>query len=77
MDMSKLESSTGHDFDMSFMDTMIKHHQDGINMAKDSEGKLQKKELKDFSRKMAKNQQIEISKMEKWKSSMNHQQNEH
>ena len=70
MDMSQLESKTGHDFDMAFMDMMTKHHQDGMKMAQQMSPTLKHKELKEFSGKAVQNQKSEIEKMSKWMASM-------
>lgn len=72
MEMSKLENSSGHEFDMAFMDMMTKHHQDGIKMANEMSGQLKQKDLKTFAKNTAQKQKSEVMKMEKWKASMDH-----
>ena len=72
MDMSELEKSKGHDFDMAFLAMMSKHHEGGIKMANETSGQLKHDELKAFAKKTAQNQKNEIMKMEKWRASMDH-----
>src|SRR3546814_6489665 len=37
MDMKKLESLNGNDFDLEFLRQMIAHHEGAVNMAKDAQ----------------------------------------
>lgn len=70
IDMSKLESSQGSQFDKTFLEMMSQHHQDGIQMVKGAEANLQHKEVKEFAEKAIKKQTAEVSKMDQLKSSI-------
>lgn len=70
MDVSKLESAKGKDFDKQFADMMIQHHKDGIKMAKDSSPQLRDGEIKNFVGRMIKNQTKEEEQLQKISSSL-------
>lgn len=65
MDMSKLESSSGHEFDMAFSEMMAKHHQQGIDMVNGVSKELSNPEIKKFAQNAAKKQEDEKEKLEK------------
>ena len=70
MDMTKLHSLSGKEFDVAFLNMMSKHHEGAVEMSKDAESKLEHKEVKKFAQKTIKDQTAEISKIEKMKSSI-------
>ena len=70
MDMSHMQTSSGHDFDMMFVDMMIPHHRGAIEMARDALQKAQRQELKDFAQETIDKQEKEIAELEAWKKSM-------
>jgi uncharacterized protein (DUF305 family) len=70
MDMSKLETASGKEFDKQFLAMMTKHHQDGIEMMNASMPKLQHKETKSMAEKGVKKQTAEIEKMDKLQSTI-------
>lgn len=71
MDMSNMSSmlvgKTGDDFDKAFINGMIEHHQDAIDMAKMADVQASHQEIKDLSRDIIDAQQKEINDMNAWK----------
>jgi uncharacterized protein (DUF305 family) len=65
MDMDGLKSASGTDFDHAYIDMMSKHHEDGINMAKDAESNAATSKVKSFAKKIVKNQTSEKEEMSK------------
>ena len=63
MDMSKLESSTGKDFDRHFIDMTIKHHQGGVDMSRDALKHAKSQEVKDKAKMIIDMQTKEIAEM--------------
>lgn len=55
-------------FDLEFIDTMSKHHADGVHMARLAQDKVQHEELKRLTRKIPVDQQAEIDEMQAWRS---------
>ena len=70
MDMSKLESSKGKDFDKMFAQMMAKHHEGGIQMSKELSSQLQDPEIKKFAEKVSKNQLNERDHLKDLQTSM-------
>ena len=70
MDMSHMQTSSGHAFDMMFVDMMIPHHKGAIEMSRDALQKAQRQELKDFAQETIDKQGKEIAELEAWKKSM-------
>lgn len=70
MDMSHMQMSSGHDFDMMFVDMMIPHHKGAIEMSRDALQKAQRQELKDFAQETIDKQEKEIVELQEWKKSM-------
>jgi uncharacterized protein (DUF305 family) len=70
MDMSHMQTTSGHAFDMMFVDMMIPHHKGAIEMSRDALQKAQHQELKDFARETIAKQGKEIAELEAWKKSM-------
>lgn len=67
MDMKKLGSATGNDFDLAFIEMMIPHHQGALLMAKEALDKSQHPELKTLAQTIIMAQETEIDTMQKWK----------
>ena len=67
MDMSHMQSMTGHALDMMFMDMMIPHHEGGVAMGQDALAKAEHPEIKEFAQKMIEKQKKEIEQMQQWK----------
>lgn len=63
MDMSKLKSSTGKDFDHHFIDMTIKHHQGGVDMSRDALKHAKSQEVKDKAQMIIDMQTKEITEM--------------
>jgi uncharacterized protein (DUF305 family) len=55
-------------FDLVFLDTMSKHHHDGIHLARMAESKIQRHDLQHLVRKMLADQQTELERMQGWRS---------
>lgn len=70
MDMSHMQTTTGHDFDTMFVDMMIPHHKGALEMSRDALQKAQRQELKDFAQETIDKQEKEIAELEAWKKSM-------
>ena len=70
MDMSHMQNTSGHAFDMMFVDMMIPHHNGAIEMSRDAMQKAQRQELKDFAQETIAKQEKEIAELETWKKSM-------
>ncbi len=70
MDMSHMQTSSGHAFDMMFVDMMIPHHKGALEMSRDALQKAQRQELKDFAQETIDKQEKEIAELEAWKQSM-------
>lgn len=64
--MEKLTGSRGHDFDLQFLDMMIKHHQGGIVMAQDALKRASHADVKDQARKIIDDQKKEQAELKKW-----------
>ncbi len=70
MDHSTMQSSpnaASAPYDLQFIDTMISHHQEAINMAHPAETKAQHAELKEMARNIIRDQEREISQMKQWR----------
>lgn len=66
MDMKKLESLTGNEFDVEFVKQMIPHHQGAVDMAKDLQKRDSRKELKELAGDIITSQEAEIKQMREW-----------
>jgi uncharacterized protein (DUF305 family) len=67
MDMSHMQTMSGQQLDMMFIDMMIPHHEGAIAMAQDALQKAEHQEIKDLAQKMANEQQKEIAQLKQWK----------
>lgn len=65
--MEKLENSKGDDFDRHFIETMIEHHQQAVEMSKLVPQKADHSELKVLGNNIIKAQSKEIEEMKKWR----------
>ena len=66
--MSKLKKTSGHDFDVAFIDMMIPHHQSAIEMSQDALQKAEHAELKGFAQETVDKQQKEIEQLNRLKA---------
>lgn len=64
-----LRGKTGDDFDRAFIQLMIPHHQDAINMANMALENARHEEMKDLARDIISAQQREIDMMKQWQQS--------
>lgn len=67
MDMSHMQSMSGHALDMMFIDMMIPHHEGGLAMGQDALAKAEHPEIKELAQKMIEKQKKEIEQMQQWK----------
>ena len=65
--MKKMESSTGKDFDLMFLDMMTPHHAGAVEMAKEALSKAEHNEIKTLARNIINAQEAEIKEMADWK----------
>lgn len=70
MDMSKLESATGKDFDRQFIDMTIKHHQGALAMSKAELKSGKNQQVKDKAQEIIDMQGKEIAEMKRMKKSL-------
>jgi uncharacterized protein (DUF305 family) len=68
---SSFENKTGDDFDRLFLDHMILHHQDAVDIAKLAEKQAVHEEIKMLSKQMIEAQQKEIEQMKVWQADWN------
>lgn len=67
MDMGKeLEGLKGVEFDKKFLELMIEHHQQAIDMSKYAETNANHQEIKDLAKGIIDAQEAEISQMKQW-----------
>jgi len=66
MDLKKLESLRGNDFDVEFIRQMIPHHQGAIAMAKHLASNASHAELKTLADDIIKAQEAEVKQMGEW-----------
>lgn len=69
MDMKKLDSSSGAEFDLEFIKQMIPHHEGAVSMAREAIKKSQKEEIKNLAAAIIKAQEAEIKQMKDWQMS--------
>lgn len=68
MDMKKLESLSGKEFDLEFINQMTPHHEGAVEMAKEALTKAEHAEIKTLSKQIIKEQEAEIKQMADWKA---------
>ena len=66
MDLAKLGSLNGTEFDKEFVNQMIPHHEGAIEMAKDLVNRTQRTELKELGGAIVTEQQEDIDDMKEW-----------
>lgn len=67
MSMNKLETATGNEFDLAFLDMMTPHHTGAVTMAKEALTKAEHPEIKTLANQIIKAQEAEIKMMNEWK----------
>lgn len=67
-EMKKLETATGKDFDLAFLDAMIPHHAGAVTMAKEALDRAERPEIKTMANQIIKAQEAEIKRMQAWKT---------
>lgn len=70
MQMARLRTASGSEFDLVFAGMMKKHHEDGIKMIEDVEGDLKNPEVKQFAEQAKKNQSKERDQLAQLQSSL-------
>lgn len=68
---SSFEDKTGDDFDKLFIDHMIAHHQDAVDIARLAEKQAGHEEIKILSKQIIDAQQKEIEQMKVWQADWN------
>lgn len=68
MDMSKLEATSGNQFDLLFIAMIVPHHQMAIDMSQKALKQAQHKQLKTFARTTINKQQKEKTQLSKWRA---------
>jgi uncharacterized protein (DUF305 family) len=68
MDLKKLESLKGNEFDVEFLRQMIPHHEGAVEMANDLQKQDSHAELKELAEDIVKAQELEIKQMRVWLS---------
>jgi uncharacterized protein (DUF305 family) len=68
MNMTKLNSAGGAEFDSEFVNMMIPHHQGAIVMAREALTKAEHAEIKTLANQIISAQEIEIKQMQDWKT---------
>jgi len=68
MDMKKLGTLSGNDFDLEFIREMIPHHEGAVTMAKEAVQKSTKDEIKTLANAIIKAQEAEIKQMKEWQT---------
>jgi uncharacterized protein (DUF305 family) len=70
MDMSRLQSPTGHAFDHAFLEMMVPHHEGAIAMGRDAAANAEHEELRRKGQEIADKQQREIEDIKKMQASL-------
>lgn len=68
MDMKKLGTLSGNDFDLEFIREMIPHHEGAVTMAKEALQRSTKDEIKTLANAIIKAQEAEIKQMKEWQT---------
>ncbi len=66
--MKKMETATGKDFDLLFLEMMIPHHEGAVVMSKEALQKSERAEIKTLANEIIKEQESEIKQMTDWKA---------
>lgn len=67
MDMSRLESTSGNEFDLAFLDSMIMHHPGAIFLGVEGSRRGKHRELRKLAAKVARDQIREVDMMRDWR----------
>ncbi len=67
MDMSRLESTSGNEFDLAFLDSMIMHHPGAIFLGAEASRRGTHRELRKLGAKIARDQIREVNMMRDWR----------
>lgn len=70
MDMSKLESASGKDFDRRFLDMTIGHHEGAVAMSRDALKHAKSNEVKDRAQSMIDKQDKEIAELKQMRGTL-------
>lgn len=70
MDMSKLESATGKDFDRRFLDMTIEHHKGAVAMSRDALKNAKSSAVKDRAQTMIDKQDKEIAELKQMRGTL-------
>ena len=68
MDMKKLATLSGNEFDLEFIKQMMPHHQGAVVMANEALQKSTKPEIKALANAIIKAQEAEIGQMKQWQA---------
>lgn len=68
MDMNGLNTASGNEFDLMFLDMMTPHHVGAVAMAKEALTRAEHTEIKTLARQIIAAQEKEIAQMNKWKA---------
>jgi uncharacterized protein (DUF305 family) len=72
MQLNVLREKTGLDFDLTWLNMMIPHHQGAIIMAQDAQQNSDDQDVKDLAEQIISAQQKEITLMQSWESLWSH-----
>ncbi len=61
-----IKNNKGGDFDKAYIEHMIGHHQDAVNMSVLAEENAEHQEIKDLAKDIISSQSSEITKMNQW-----------
>lgn len=62
-----LQEKAGDDYDKAFIDNMVRHHQDAVEMSRLSEERSRRPEIKKLSKEIITTQQHEIEQLLEWR----------
>ena len=68
MDMQKMGTAKGSDFDLMFIEMMVPHHQSAVVMAREALEKGEHPEIKRLAQEIIKAQETEIAQLNRWKA---------
>ena len=68
MDMSHMQTMSGNQLDLMFIDMMVPHHQGAVELANDALAKAEHAEIKDLAREIVAKQTREIEQLQQWKN---------
>lgn len=68
LDVSQMQTLSGREFDVMFVDMMISHHEKAVTMSCEAHEQSQRQEIRKFARDVIRTQEAQISAMQEWKS---------